>query len=232
LADSTGGRALEALTVATATAALGAVAGWPFGVPAVTAAVAGLNGLIGGWRQVYEPAPRGVAAIVLDSTWALPMTAASLASHGVAALQRDAGYRPELSRRANRHVYGRGFRPRRGYVITLGNVVSGAGDTTVPRRAKLVTDHEDVHVWQARWFGVTYPILYGGWMLAGAVVGALLWVRRPGRAPFARMVESCAYHLNPFEWWAYSRDAHWPPGGKVAGLGWKRPMVPPKARRP
>jgi hypothetical protein len=39
------------------------------------------------------------------------------------------------------------------------------------------------------------------------------------------VIESCAYYLNPFEWWAYSRDDHWPPSGKVEQLGWKRPAV-------
>jgi len=41
------------------------------------------------------------------------------------------------------------------------------------------------------------------------------------------VVESCAYYINPFEWWAYSRANHWPPSGKVAGLGWRRPAVRP-----
>ena len=48
--------------------------------------------------------------------------------------------------------------------------------------------------------------------------------------PVAKVVESCAYYLNPFEWWAYSRDDHWPPSGKVAGLGWRRPIVRPLRR--
>ena len=45
-------------------------------------------------------------AFVLDSTWAVPMTAAALAAHAVAARQGDrGGYLADLSRRANRHVY-------------------------------------------------------------------------------------------------------------------------------
>jgi hypothetical protein len=43
----------------------------------------------------------------------------------------------------------------------------------------------------------------------------------------AKVVETYAYYLNPLEWWAYSRDDHWPPSGKVAGIGWKRPAVRP-----
>ena len=46
-------------------------------------------------------------------------------------------------------------------------------------------------------------------------------------APIGKVVETYAYYLNPLEWWAYSRDDHWPPSGKIAGIGWKRPAVRP-----
>ena len=39
------------------------------------------------------------------------------------------------------------------------------------------------------------------------------------------MVETCSYYTNPFEWWAYSRDSYWPPHGKVADVGWTKPVV-------
>ncbi len=168
-------------------------------------------------------------AFALDSTWALPVTAASLGSHVVAAAQRDGGYAATVSRRQNRHVYRRGFILRRGFVITVGNVVSGAGDVDRPRRRRLVTDHEDVHVWQARWFGPVYPLLYGGWMVVAGAVGAASWIAGRREASFARTVETYAYYLNPFEWWAYSRDDNWPPSGKVAGIGWTRPLVAPRS---
>lgn len=127
-------------------------------------------------------------------------------------------------------VFRRGFVPRRGFAITIGNVVSGAGDTSLPRRRRLVTDHEDVHVWQGRWFGPFYPVLYGAWIVGGGAVGIVLWVTKRRSDPFARVVESCAYYLNPFEWWAYSHDGHWPPSGKVGGLGWRKPIVRPLRR--
>ncbi len=158
------------------------------------------------------------------------MTAAGLASQMVGAVRGRPGFVPSLSRRANRQVFQRGFVPRRGFVITVGNVISGAGDTSVQRRRRLVTDHEDVHVWQARWFGPLYPILYGAWMAVGGAVGMLVWATRRRSASFAKVVESCAYYLNPFEWWAYSRDGHWPPPGKVRGLGWRKPIVRPLRR--
>jgi len=93
-----------------------------------------------------------------------------------------------------------------------------------------VTDHEDVHVWQSRWFGPLYPLLYGAWMVGGGAVGMVVWVTRRRAESFTKVVESCAYYLNPFEWWAYSRDDHWPPSGKVGGLGWRKPVVRPIRR--
>ena len=130
-----------------------------------------------------------------------------------------------MSFRQNRHVHGRGFQPRKGFATTLGNVINGAGDTGRARRAKLVTDHEDVHVWQARWFGPAFPVLYIGWMVGGALAGAIVWVVARRGETFGRVVESCAYYLNPFEYWAYSRDDHWPPRQLIAGLGPARPAV-------
>ncbi len=224
-----GGSPIEAAAVGASGAALGALAGWPFGIAVPIGIVAGMNGAVGGWRSVYEwRSIRGVGAFVLDSTWASPMTAAGLFANAVGAATRG-GFVAELSRRRNRHVYQRGFQPRRGFAITLGNVVSGAGDTSKPRRARLVTDHEDVHIWQARWLGPLYPVVYVGWTVAAAAVGSVAWAARHRREPVGKVVETYAYYLNPLEWWAYSRDDHWPPSGKVAGIGWKHPAVGPLA---
>lgn len=200
------------------------------GVPAAAASVAGANGAISGWRRVYDwSCSTGPVAFTLDSTWALPMTAAGLFANAVGLVQRDAGYVPELSTRQNRHVYRRGFMPRKGFATTLGNVIGGAGDVDKPRRWRLVTDHEDVHCWQARWLGPLYPIAYVGWTVFGGAVGIVIWVVRRRDEGFAKVVESSAYYLNPLEWWAYSRDDHWPPSGLVAGFGWKRPCCRPLA---
>jgi hypothetical protein len=78
-------------------------------------------------------------------------------------------------------------------------------------------------------------VLYGGWMAGATVVAAGAWCLGRGRGrgpePFGKLVETCAYYLNPFEWWAYSRDAHWPPTGKLADVGWQQPMVQSFASR-
>jgi hypothetical protein len=222
-------RVVESVATAAGGALLGAVTAAPLGASRAGAIVAGLNGALCGWRQTYDwRSGRGRLAFTLDSTWALATTTGALASHAVAIGRGHPGYDASLSRRQNRHVYARGFQPRRSFLITVGNVVSGVGDTTAPNRRRLVTDHENVHVWQARWFGPAYPLLYAGWMLGGAVAGAVVWGTRRRHQPFTKVVETCAYYLNPFEWWAYSRDGHWPPGKKVPGLGWKRPIVRPR----
>jgi hypothetical protein len=227
-----GGSLLEAAAVGVLGAAAAGAVGAPLGLAAPLAIVGGVNGAICGWRRIYDwGCSTGVVAFVLDSTWALPMTAAGLVSQALGAVRGRPGYDDSLSRRANRQVFRRGFVPRRGFAITIGSVVSGAGDTASPRRRRLVTDHEDVHVWQARWLGPFYPVMYGAWMLLGGAAGVVVWMVRHRSEPVSRVVESCAYYLNPFEWWAYSRDDHWPPAGKVAGLGWRRPIVRPLSAR-
>jgi hypothetical protein len=203
---------------------------WP------AAAIGAVNGAISGARRIYQwRGFTGPVALILDSTWALPMTAGALAAHGVAFAQRgQGGFIRVLSERANRHVYARGVRLRKGFVITIGNTVNGAGDhaTTSPRRHRLITDHEDVHVWQARWWGPLFPLLYVGWTITGGVAGAAIWAMRRRDERFTKVVETCSYYLNPFEWWAYSRDDHWPPSEKVPGLGWATPIVRPFSERP
>lgn len=216
----------EIVAATVAGAALAGAVGSLVGVAVPAALVGGANGLISGRRGIYDwRSAKGVGAFTLDSTWALCTTSAGLVAHAVGAIRGDAGYSQALSHRKNRHVYARGFQPRKKFATTLGNVVNGAGDLTKPRRAKLVTDHEDVHVWQARAFGPAYPVLYLGWMIGGGLGGAALWATRRRDEPFTKVVESCAYYLNPFEYWAYSRDDHWPPQGLVSSIGPKKPIV-------
>jgi hypothetical protein len=222
---TTAGRLLEAVAVAAAGGALGAAAGSPLDLAILTGAVGAANGFVSGWRGTYDwSCSSGGVGFVLDSTWALVTTTGSVLVHGINAVA-GGRYHEGTSRRRNRHVYAGGFRPRRGFVITVGNVITGVGDPSSARTARLVADHEGVHVWQARWFGPLYVPLYVGWMALGAIAGLGVWLLRGRRDPVGKVVETCAYYLNPFEWWAYSRDDSWPPRGKVSGLGWRRPAV-------
>ncbi len=214
-------------------AALGWLAGSWLHVTAgvFVAVVAGSNGAVSGWRQVYNwRTGRGCAAFVLDSTWGTVAVSAGLIAHLAALASKDHGRLDRsLSYRQNRHVYQGGAHFQAGFALTVGNVISSAGDVSRARRRKLITDHEAVHIWQARWFGPAYLVLYLGWTVVGAMGGVLLWLRRGRKEPLAHIVESCSYYLNPFEWWAYSRDNLWPPPGLTLGVGWRKPLVRPLA---
>ena len=75
---------MEAAAVGVAGAALGAAVGAPLGLGLALGAVGAANGAITGWRRVYDwGCSPGPVAFVLDSTWALPMTAAALASQAI-----------------------------------------------------------------------------------------------------------------------------------------------------
>ncbi len=219
-------RLVETVATAALAGAIGGAAGSLFGFAIPAAGVAAVNGALSGWRRIYDwSCSTGLVAFTLDSSWSLLMTSSGLFANLVGIVQRDSGFVPELSTRQNRHVYRRGFMPRKGFAITLGNVINGAGDTGRARRAKLVTDHEDVHVWQSRWFGPAFPVLYVGWMVGGAAIGVVMWLVARRDEPFTKVVETCAYYLNPFEYWAYSRDDYWPPNAMLDGIGWKQPAV-------
>jgi len=209
----------------------GALAGasWSLLDMAAPAAFVGAaNGLIAGARQIYRwRSLTGWVAFVLDSTWALVTTAGALVAHAVAAVQGTPGnYLAELSERQDRHVYVRGYTLRRGFMLTVGNVVNGAGQARqVARRRHTIADHEHVHVWQARWFGPVFPAVYGAWYVVGATLGTLVWfVKRPtlGIGP---VIDTIAYYRNPFEWWAYSREGRWPPPGALRRFAWRKPLV-------
>ena len=225
-------RVAESMVTGAAGAAIGGLIGGLI-APAVgwvAAVVAGTNGLLSGWRRIYSWRQReGWIAFLLDSTWNMVPVVGSLLAHGIALVRRGR-FETSLSMRQNRHVYRGGAQFKKGFALTTGNVISGAGDVDLPRRRRLITDHEDVHVWQSRWFGPIYPLVYGLWGVGGSIAGVYLWLRRRPKARLASLIESCAYYTNPFEWWAYSRDDHWPPSGMVAGLGWRKAAVRPLAQ--
>jgi hypothetical protein len=208
----------EALALGLVGAVLGAATGRLVRLPVVGAVVGGLNGFIAGSRRIYDVrSRRGVVAFLLDSSWALLTTAGGLAAHLfsiVGSGSRGPGFVPELSARRNRHVYERGFVVRRGFAVTIGNVVCGVGTSDQDRepdrfrrRRSLVEYHEELHVWQARWFGPLFPLAYGAWMLGGAVVGTISWLSAGRRGVLYTEVDHRAYWRNPFERWAYAHAA-------------------------
>ena len=202
-------RITEAAAVGAAGAALGAGTGALVGLAGPAAVVAATNGVIAGYRQIYDwRSHKGRVAFVLDSTWALVTTSAGLVSQLIGRLSRSR-YDESLSQRSNRHVFEKGFVVRRNFAVTVGNVVSGAGDTTDERRRSLVTDHEEVHIWQSRMMGPLFPVIYLGWMVVMTPFAIVGWAR--GRLSGDRSislwaaVDQCAYWQNPLERQAYLR---------------------------
>lgn len=233
-----GARILEAVAVALVAAALGYLTGWLVDsifdtsfIAYITAAIALVNGAISGWRGIYSwRAPQGYAGFVLDSTWSLVMTAAGVFANVWGLVAKDSDYLVGLSERRNVHVYRNGFTPRDDFAITLGNVIGGAGDIERTSRWHLIEEHEVVHVWQARWLGPGFPLLYGLWALFGAIYGVAMWAIRYRDRPFGKVVETYSYYCSPIEWWAYSRAGKWRPSKMEQGCGWKKRMVRPHAQ--
>jgi hypothetical protein len=213
--------AVEAVAVGAGTAALGGLVLAPFGLAPVGAVIAGANGVVSGWRGIYDwrRAPGWVGA-VLDSTWGLVGITGSLAVHAMSRFRGDPGFLPQLSVRKGRHVYRHGFSPRKKFAFTAGNTITNARDVELPRRHSLIDVHEGLHVWQQRWFGPIFPLVYAAWMLGGGMTGTIAWLRHRDES-WGIVVERHAYYYNPFERWAYAADHNWPPHRmiRLSGVG-------------
>jgi hypothetical protein len=160
--------------------------------------IGALSGLLAGWRQIYEwRTSRGRRAFIADHTWALATTGAGVFTGGLN-LVLGATVEDSLSRRQNRLVFERGLVTRPGFALSMGYVVSGAADrhgVVTARRRQLVTDHEDVHIWQARRWGPLYPTLYALWMIGGFFFGLQRWWAQGSRRPSVMThIDAAAYY--------------------------------------
>ena len=220
----------EAIGAGVAGALLGGAAGSGWGAPRLGACAGAIHGWLAGKRRVYGRDRRGVVAFLLDHTWALPTTIAGTATLVVSDLRHrlsrvDPGYVDSLSRRSNRFVFRRGLVLRRGFALTVGTVVTGAGGQDgemTERRARLVSCHEDVHVWQARLLGPLYPLLYASWFVGGTLVAVGRRLTRRTTTHLSTDVDRYAYYRNPFEWHAYTCDDNWPPASTDARGVWSK----------
>lgn len=223
----------ETIGTTAAGVVLGGVVGSLWGSPRLGALFGGVHGWWAGRRKIYEWSHRrGVVAFVLDHTWALPTTIGGTVAMLVSAIRgringADAGFDESLSCRRNRFVFRHGFVLRRGFALTVGTVVTGAADANgdvTDRRRRLIDDHEDVHVWQARLLGPVYPVLYATWFVAGALF-ALVRRTLPGSSSsLTDEIDAIAYYRNPFEWHAYTCDHNWPPSTVDRDSVWKTPF--------
>jgi hypothetical protein len=218
----------EAIAVGIAGALLGGITGRIVGFPVLGTAIGALSGAVSGARHMYDwKSTRGIGAFVLDHTWALATTTASVVATGVNAAT-GAHIDESLTTRQNRMTFEKGLVMRRGFAVTFGYVVNGAADrdgNLSERRRKLVTHHEDQHVWQARMFGPIYPVVYAGWFAVGSIVATVKWLVAGRKTKLIDEVDATAYYRNPFEWHAYSSDDNWPPHGVDATKVWAQPFI-------
>jgi hypothetical protein len=222
-------RRLETGLTAAGGAVLGAAAGLVGGVPlaAAAGASAGLNGVFGGHRQIYNwRSPEGWLAFAADSTWGLVGTTLGNLLNVANSAAGRSGFRPDFSRRQNRQVFEHGLWAKRGFAMTHGNVISNAAAgraALVEAQRPFIDRHETLHIWQSRLFGPLYQAVYVLWFIAGTAVGVGTWALQRERPPLRRLVETAAYYDNPFEFWAYRRDHHWDDNRADLTLKWRRP---------
>jgi len=169
--------------------------------------VAGVGALVGGVysivafaRGIYGWGPLSILGYLLDMSWSLPNTAASLlvwlpacAVAGGDFIEPD-----DNSRRSGTFVYQENPRGGGYAATTIGTVIAGGW-----------CSHEEMHVWQARLFGPLYLPAYGlSWVLN------LLFRLCTGK------VEELAlqsYYRICFEDWAYAAGST--SGGDIS-WGW------------
>jgi len=214
-------KALEAVATGMAGVALVGGFGFVLGVlPAIPFGLAGgLNGFISGARGIYDWRTRkGWLAFVADSTWGILGTSTSVVLHALNSL-RTSCYSSRLSFRRNRHIYEGGFGLKSNLALTQGNVISNAGQGRGEIVESFLDNHEELHIWQQRFFGPFFQLIYFVWFPLGTLVGLAVWVRNRDES-LARLVETASYYNNPFEYWAYRNDRFWPPSRAHPKVRW------------
>jgi RHS repeat-associated protein len=177
----------------------------------------GFNGFMGGIHGIYDwSSADGWFAFISDSTWGIIGTTMGNVVH-VINLFGSTGYRDDLSRRQNRHVYEGGAYLKDGFAFTMGNVISNAGQNGRGVNASFIANHEELHVWQNRFFGPIFQTTYVVWAVGGFVVGSIYWLFNTNEN-YGSVIETTVYYDNPFEYWAYENDNNWPPGGANRNL--------------
>jgi hypothetical protein len=155
---------------------------------------AGIGGFIGGaysaiafGRGIYGLGPFSILGYLLDMSWSLPNTAASLLVWLPACLIAGGDFiePDDNSRRSGTFVYRKNPRGGDYAATTIGTVIAGGW-----------CSHEEVHVWQARLFGLLYIPIYALSLLLN-----LLFRLCAGKVEELTLQ---AYYRVCFEDWAYS----------------------------
>jgi hypothetical protein len=169
--------------------------------------VAGIGAMIGGVysivalaRGIYGRGPLSILGYLLDMSWSLPNTAASLLVWLPACLIAGGDFvEPnDYSRRSGTFVYPQNPRGGGYAATTIGTVIAGGW-----------CSHEEMHVWQARLFGPFYLPSYGvSWVLN------LLFRLCTGKVEELALQ---AYYRVCFEDWAYAAGST---SGEDINWGW------------
>lgn len=215
--------ALETALTTTVGFFLGGITGFLVGGPVgffIGAAMGGLNGLISGMMNTYDWGDwRGWLSFLSDSTWGLVGTTLGNVVHMINVFVPDSNYRYDLSARQNRHVYEGGMHLKHGFAFTMGNVISNASQNGTSINLSFIANHEELHIWQSRIFGPLFQATYVVWAVGGFIVANIVWLTDTSE-DWGSLVETAAYYDNPFEYWAYKNDSHWPPTGANPNLAW------------
>jgi RHS repeat-associated protein len=215
--------ALETALTTTIGMWLGGITGFLVGGPVglvIGAAMGGMNGLISGMTGIYNWASiDGWFAFLSDSTWGLLGTSLGNLVHIINLFWPNSNYRSDLSHRQNRHVYEGGFALKSDFAFTQGNVISNAGLGTGTVDASFIANHEELHIWQSRFFGPLFQATYVVWAVGGFLVGTVVWFFNTDEE-YGSIIETAAYYDNPFEYWAYKNDSNWPPSGSNPVIAW------------
>jgi RHS repeat-associated protein len=201
------------------TTAAGAWLGWNVAGP-LGAFMGGMNGLVSGIHGIYDwTSIDGWFAFISDSTWGLLGTSLGNIVHIVNLFWPDSNYREDLSRRQNRHIYEGGVAIYSDFAFTMGNVISNAGQGGAGIDSDFLSEHEELHIWQNRFFGPLFQATYIVWGVGGFLVATVYWFFNSDE-DWGSLVETAAYYDNPFEVWAYDNNNFWPPTGANPALTW------------
>jgi len=168
---------------------------------AVGALIGGVYSAIAFGRGIYGFGPFSILGYLLDMSWSLLNTAASLLVWlpACAIAGGDFVEPDENSRRSGTFVYQENPRGGGYAATTIGTVIAGGW-----------CSHEETHVWQARLFGPLYLPVYGlSWLLN------LLFRLLTGKLEEIVMQ---AYYRVCFEDWAYSAGST--SGADINWGGW------------
>lgn len=157
----------------------------------IVTAVGAFTGWMAGLHRIYDWKGAGVLQLVGDVVWGL---AGSTTAALVALFNAFFGEHAEDGR-AGAHRYPKGFRLKKDFAFTQGNVMSSLRDATAAPLYK----HERLHVFQNRAFGPVFMLTYLGWMAVWIVPSLVASVVKWD----PRFIEGWCYRSNPWEIWAY-----------------------------